>query len=61
MTGLRYYSCNGSGDSHPDPGDPENSSGNSGPSFITEMFSGHGGSVLPSYVFIGHTFDPAEI
>ena len=61
ITGLRYYSCNGGGDSHPDPHDPENTTGNSGPSFITEMFDGHGGRVLPSWLFIGHTFDPAEL
>ncbi len=61
ITGLRYYSCNGSGDSHPDPLDPANTAGNSGPSFITEMFDGHGGRVLPSWLFIGHPYDPDEV
>ena len=58
---FTFLGCNGSGDSHPDPAHPENTSGNSGPSFITEMFEGHGGTVLPSWVLIGHTFDPDEL
>lgn len=61
IVGLRYYSCNGSGDSHPDPEDPLSTSGNSGPSFATELFSGHGGTLLPSYTFVGHPFDPATL
>jgi hypothetical protein len=61
ITGIRYYGCNGGGDSHPDPDDPENTSDNSGPSFVTEMFDGHGGRVLPSYVFVGHPYDPDDL
>jgi hypothetical protein len=57
--GLRYYGCNSGGDSCPDPGDPENTSGNSGPSFVTEYFSDHGGTVLKNYLFIGRVFLPA--
>lgn len=57
-TGLRYYGCNGSGDSCPDPSDPQNTSGNSGPSFLTEHFEGHGGTVLPAYLHIGRAFLP---
>ena len=56
--GFRYYGCNGSGDSCPDPNDPQNTSGNSGPSFATEYFEGHGGTVLPSYLHIGRAFLP---
>jgi hypothetical protein len=56
--GLRYYGCNGSGQSCPDPEDPENTRDNSGPSFITEYFDGHGGSVIPAYLFIGRVFMP---
>ncbi len=56
--GLRYYGCNGSGDSCPDPNDAENTGGNSGPSFITEYFDGDGGTVLPQYLFIGRVFLP---
>jgi len=56
--GVRYYSCNGSGDSHPDPDDPKNVSGVSGPSFQTEYFSDHGGKVLKEWLFIGRVFDP---
>jgi len=56
--GLRYYGCNGSGESCPDPNDPENTDGNSGPSFQTELFEGHGGTVLPQYLFIGRAFEP---
>jgi len=56
--GLRYYGCNSSGDSCPDSGDPENTTGNSGPSFKTEYFSTHGGSVLTTYLFIGRVYLP---
>ncbi len=56
--GLRYYGCNSSGDSCPDPADPENTSGNSGPSFVTEYFTTHGGRVLKVYLFIGRVFLP---
>jgi hypothetical protein len=59
--GLRYYGCQGSADSHPDPDDPDNVSGVSGPSFRTEYFTSHGGTVIPSYLFIGHPYDPADI
>jgi hypothetical protein len=58
--GLRYYGCNGYGDSHPDPSDPDNISGITGPSFVTEYFYDHGGTVLPTYLFIGKLFDPAS-
>lgn len=58
--GLRYYGCNGSGQSCPDPEDPDNTWDNSGPSFVTEYFEGHGGSVLPSYLFIGRVFLPTS-
>lgn len=61
IVGLRYYGCNGSGDSHPDPGHPDNTGGNSGPGFITEYFSGHGGTVMTQYLFIGHPFDPGTL
>jgi hypothetical protein len=57
--GLRYYGCNGSADACPDPDDPLNSPDNSGPSFQTEYFDGHGGTVLPSYLFIGRPTMPA--
>jgi hypothetical protein len=56
--GLRYYGCNGSGDSCPDPEDEENTTGNSGPSYRTELFEGHGGNVLPGWLFIGRAFLP---
>jgi len=56
--GLRYYGCNGSGSSCPDPDDPENTTGNSGPSYVTEYFEGYGGNVLPGYLFIGRVFLP---
>jgi hypothetical protein len=59
--GLRYYGCNGGGDSHPDPEDPDNVGDVSGPSFVTEYFYGHGGSVLTNYLFIGHPWDPATL
>ena len=65
IVGLRYYSCNGNnsaggggGDSHPDPDHPDNTRSNSGPSFATEYLSGHGGGVIPRYVFIGRVFEP---
>ncbi len=61
LAGLRYYSCNGSGDSHPDPADPDNVSGVSGPSFRTEYFTDAGGTVLKNYLFIGRAFDPDEV
>lgn len=56
--GIRYYGCNGSGDSCPDPSDAENRTGVSGPSFSTEYFEGHGGRVLTQYLFIGRVFMP---
>jgi hypothetical protein len=55
--GLRYYGCNVSGDSCPDPGDP-GTSGVSGPAFKTEYFDGHGGTVLPRYLFLGRAYEP---
>lgn len=61
LVGLRYYSCNGSGHSHPDPADPDNQTGVSGPSFQTEYFEGSGGKVLKKYFFIGRAFDPVEL
>ncbi len=61
IVGLRYYGCNGGGDSHPDPGHPDNSGGTSGPSFVTEYFSGYGGTVLTAYLFIGRPYDPATL
>lgn len=45
--GLRYYGCNARGDSCPEPGDPGNMPGISGPSFRTEYFDGFGGTVVP--------------
>jgi len=60
-SGLRYYGCNGSGDSHPDPDDPNNSGGVSGPSFVTEYFTDFGGHVLTQWLFIGHPYDPATL
>jgi hypothetical protein len=56
--GLRYYGCNGSGESCPDPDDPLNSEGNSGPSYNTELFEGSGGTVLPEALFVGRAFLP---
>lgn len=56
--GLRYYGCNSRGASCPDPDDPLGTTGNSGPSFVTEYFEGHGGTVLPEYLFIGRVFEP---
>ncbi|MBN1336878.1 MAG: hypothetical protein JXB39_13050 [Deltaproteobacteria bacterium] len=61
IVGLRYYSCNGSGDSHPDPDDPDIQYEVSGPSFRTEWFEGYGGTVLPAYLFVGHPWDPADL
>jgi hypothetical protein len=61
IAGLRYYSCNRGGESQRDPDDPSNERGVSGPSFQSEMFVGHGGGVLPSYVFIGHAFSPEDL
>lgn len=58
--GLRYYGCNTSGDSCPDPADPDNTQQNSGPSFKTEHFYGHGGTVLPEYLFIGRVYLPED-
>jgi len=60
IIGLRYYGCNRKGDSHPDPADPA-SQAVSGPSFKTEKFDGWGGTLIPSYVFIGHVLDPGEL
>jgi len=57
--GLRYYGCNVSGDSCPDPADPENMEGVSGPGFKTERFDGYGGTVMPIYLFIGRVYMPA--
>jgi len=56
--GLRYYGCNVSGDSCPDPDDVENMPGNSGSSFKTEYFDGYGGTVMPELLFIGRVFLP---
>ena len=61
IVGLRYYGCNGSGDSHPDPQDPDVQYDVPGPSFRTEWFEGHGGTVLPEYLFVGHPWDPADL
>jgi len=58
IVGLRYYGCNRAGHSHPDELSPGNRQGISGPSFITEYFVGHGGYVLPEWVFVGHVVDP---
>jgi hypothetical protein len=58
VIGLRYYGCNSKGDSHPDPTDPGNTKGNSGPSFITEKFEAYGGKVLADFTFVGHVVDP---
>ena len=57
IVGLRYYGCNRSGDSRPDPDDPANRSV-SGPSFKTERFDGWGGTLIPSYLFLGRVVDP---
>jgi hypothetical protein len=61
IVGIRYYGCNSSGDSHPDPDHPDNQSGVSGPSFVTEYFTDHGGKVLTGYVFIGRAFPPDQL
>ena len=58
IVGLRYYGCNSSADSHPDPNDPSLMSDVSGPSFQTEKFNDFGGKVIPAYLFIGHIVDP---
>jgi hypothetical protein len=60
IVGLRYYGCNGSGHSCPDPDDPLDTTGNSGPSFATEYFTDHGGTVIPRYLFIGRVFLPTD-
>jgi hypothetical protein len=60
IVGLRYYGCNSSGHSCPDPADPLDTLHNSGPSFATEYFDGHGGTVLPEYVFVGRVFLPTS-
>jgi hypothetical protein len=57
IVGLRYYGCNGKGDSHPD----ELSQANrrvSGPSFVSARFVQFGGRLLPEYLFVGHVVDP---
>jgi hypothetical protein len=59
--GLRYYGCNGWADSHPDPDDPDNISGITGPSFHSEYFYDYGGTVIPAYLFIGSLHDPASL
>ncbi len=59
--GLRYYGCQGCGDSHPDPSDPGNTTCNSGPAYVTEYFSDFGGHVIPEWVFIGHPYDPGTL
>jgi hypothetical protein len=58
IVGIRYYGCNTSGHSCPDFTDPLDTTGNSGPSFNIEYFDGHGGTVLPSYVYIGRVWEP---
>lgn len=58
IIGIRYFGCNSSGDSHPDPDDPNNVTGVSGPTFETEKFVSAGGKVIPSYLYIGHIVDP---
>jgi len=55
--GLRYYGCNGKGDSHPDGNAPGNKRV-SGPSFVSAKFHDSGGKLLPEYLFIGHVVDP---
>ena len=61
LAGLRYYGCQGCGDSHPDPDDPDNISCVSGPAFVSEYFTDYGGTVLRSYLYLGHPFDPATL
>jgi hypothetical protein len=56
--GLRYYGCNGSGDSCADESSAHNVAGVSGPSFNTELFEGYGGTVQPAYLFIGRVYEP---
>lgn len=58
IIGLRYYGCNRSGDSYPDPDQPGNVPGVSGPSFVTELFLEEGGRVLPRYLYVGRPLDP---
>jgi hypothetical protein len=58
IIGLRYYSCNGSGDRCPDPADAANAGGLSGPSFKTEYFEGHGGTVIPGLLTVGRVAMP---
>ncbi len=58
IIGIRYFGCNSSGDSHPDPDDPNNVKGVSGPTFSTEKFVSVGGKVIPSVLFVGHIVDP---
>lgn len=57
IVGLRYYGCNGKGDSHPDELSPANRRV-SGPSFVSARFVEFGGRLLPEYLFIGHVVDP---
>ena len=57
FVGLRYYGCNGKGDSHPDGAAPGNRR-ISGPSFVSARFAEFGGKLLPEYLFIGHVVDP---
>ena len=59
IVGLRYYGCNREGDSHPDPDDPANQTV-SGPSFKSERFDGWGGTLIPSYFFLGRVLDPGD-
>jgi hypothetical protein len=61
IVGLRYYACNGAGESHPDPEDPDLQNEVSGPSFRSEWFEGNGGTVLPEYLFVGHPWDPGDL
>ncbi len=56
--GLRYYGCNTSGETCPDPDDPANQWGISGPSFGEEYFEGAGGRVIEELLFIGRAFLP---
>ncbi len=58
VVGFRYYGCNTSGDRCPDPDDPANDRGISGPSFDEEYFEWAGGDVIPELLFIGRPFLP---
>lgn len=59
IIGFRYYGCNpGGGDKCPNPDDPANESYINGPGFITELFYGLGGEVVPRYLFIGRVQEP---